>query len=489
MGHRDHFIGGTWITGEGPVMRSIGPANDEVIWKGTEATRDEIDRAVLAARQGAESWSELSFERRCEAMRRFAELVKRHEQVFARLISREMGKPTWESLTEVTAVIAKVEVSIQAVLSRRDTTEEMMGDGRAVTWYRPHGVLAVLGPFNLPAHLPNGHIVPALLAGNTVIFKPSERTPAVGEMMVDLWRESGLPAGVVNLVQGGREVSRELSRHTDVNGVLFTGSYRVGLELSRWHGEHPERMLALEMGGNNPLVVHECRDLDAAAYLTVQSAYLTSGQRCTCARRLIVVEGGEGDAFLDRLVAWIGRLEVGSYDHEPEPFLGPVVSREAAEQLMRAQSDLIARGGVPLVAMRRFASCAALLSPGLLDVTAVAERSDEEHFGPLLQLIRVPDWESAIAEANRTAYGLAAGLICDDANRFRDFRRRVRAGIVNWNRQTTGASGKLPFGGIGLSGNHRPSGFHAVDYCSDPVASLELDRARVADPLPVGIRR
>jgi len=486
MGHRDHYIGGKWLTGSGVSLASRSPIGDDVVWQGTAATDGEVDLAVEAARRALGGWSDVSFAARCEIARHFAALVKRHEEVFSRLISREMGKPLWESRTEAAAVIGKVDLSIRAWNERRAEQEEVIGDGRAVVRYRPHGVLAVLGPFNLPAHLPNGHIVPALLAGNTIVFKPSEATPAVGEMMVDLWHEAGLPAGVLNLVQGAAGTARYLSRHDGLDGLLFTGSYRVGLELSKFFGEHPERILALEMGGNNPLIVDRCADHDAAAYLTVQSAYVTSGQRCSCARRLIVPRGADGDRFVERLVAWIGRVRIGPFDQEPEPFYGPVVSRAAAGRLLDAQSEMVAAGGNPLVEMRRSGGHEALLTPGLIDMTSATVRRDDEWFGPLLQLIRVDDWEQALFEANRTSFGLAAGLLSDDPERYREFRRRIRAGVINWNRQTTGASGKLPFGGLGSSGNHRPSGFHAVDYCADPIASLEYDRVALPTPLPIG---
>lgn len=489
MGHRDLFINGSWVTGQGPAIQSFGPNGDDLVWSGTEATEIEINSAIDAATRAQTAWNDLPFSQRAEYAKKFAEQVKRHASVFARLISREMGKPLWESQTEVAAVVSKIDVSIQAWRERCEESEELINDVRSAKWYRSIGVLGVLGPFNLPAHLPNGHIVPALLAGNTVVFKPSELTPAVGEMLIDQWREIGLPDGVVNLVQGGPKAAQYLARHSGLDGLLFTGSHRVGVELSKWYGQFPEKILALEMGGNNPLVVDEVSDLESAAYCALQSAYLTSGQRCTCARRLIVVDGPSSEAFVEALIGWIDRIDVGWFDHEPEPFMGPVVSLGAADKLLAVQARLLEQGAKGLRLMKQTGFHSALLSPGLIDVTDVVHRTDEEWFGPLLQLVRVTSLDAAIEEANRTRFGLAAGLISDSEESFRKFRRRIRAGVVNWNRPTTGASAKLPFGGVSASGNHRPSGYHAVDYCADAIASQQAETVSMPASIAPGIRR
>jgi succinylglutamic semialdehyde dehydrogenase len=289
---------------------------------------------------------------------------------------------------------------------------------------------------------------------------------------------------VLNLVQGGRSVGAALVNSEPIDGVLFTGSYGGGRAISQVLAPTPEKILALEMGGNNPLIVHGVGDMEAAAYLTILSAYITAGQRCTCARRLVVVDG-HSDRFVERVIATARHLRVGLPADEPEPFLGPVISAAAAEQVGRAQQDLLDRGAEPLLELRPCGRSPALLSPGLLDVTEVVDRPDEEVFGPLLQLIRVRDFDEAIEEANRTAYGLSAGLLCDDGDLYQRFWQRIRAGVVNWNRQMTGASGRLPFGGVGRSGNHRPSGAFAVDCCAYPVASLEADQVTMpAQRLP-----
>jgi succinylglutamic semialdehyde dehydrogenase len=402
------------------------------------------------------------------------------------LISRETGKPVWESKTEVAATSGKVAVSVAAFHERRDTRSFEMGDLNAVTRFKPFGVCGVLGPFNFPAHLANGHIVPALIAGNTLVFKPSEQSPAVGEWMLSAWTAAGLPAGVLNLVQGGREVGTALVNHPQLDGLFFTGSSAAGKAIHQAMAPFPQKILALEMGGNNPLIVHRAGDLKAAAYATILSAFFTAGQRCTCARRLIVVDNDDSQRFVDALVGMMDKILVGFYSDHPEPFMGTVISAEQGRKLLAAQAELIARGAKPIVEMASQRGCDALLSPGLVDATEI-QRDDEELFGPLLNLIRVPDFDAAIAEANNTAYGLSAALLSDDRDCYDQFIHQIRAGIVNWNRQTTGASGRLPFGGCGLSGNNRPAGYYAADYCSWPVASLESSSLELPEKTEPGI--
>jgi succinylglutamic semialdehyde dehydrogenase len=241
------------------------------------------------------------------------------------------------------------------------------------------------------------------------------------------------------------------------------------------------------MGGNNPLLVDQVQDVEAAVYTIIQSAFISAGQRCTCARRLLVPAGSWGDALLARLVEVCRQIKVGRYDEQPAPFMGSVISLQAAQQLLAAQADLLARGATALLTMTQPQADAALLTPGIVDVTAVAARPDEEFFGPLLQVIRYSSFEAAIAEANNTAFGLAAGLLSDDKARYEQFWLESRAGIVNWNKQLTGAASTAPFGGIGASGNHRPSAYYAADYCAYPVASLECESLSLPATLTPGV--
>jgi succinylglutamic semialdehyde dehydrogenase len=474
------YIGGRWRRGGGAPLVSISPVNGAVLWSGASASGGDIDEAVTAARNAFPDWRRTPLDRRIEIVKTFAALVGEHRTDLTALISREVGKPLWDAATETAAVIGKADLSVRAYTERTPTRESQAGVQTQRLSHHPHGVLAVLGPFNFPAHLPNGHIMPALIAGNAVIFKPSDKTPAVAEWMVRMWERAGLPQGVLNLVHGGAGPAQALVAHEDVDGVLFTGSVPAGRAIHAALAGKPEKILALELGGNNPLVVWNAADTDAAARIIVRSAFITSGQRCTCARRLIVSKGKDGERHLDALVSLIDRIIVDRPDAEPQPFIGPLISGQAASDVLRTQESWLSSGGVALRASRPLSLGEAYLSPGLIDVTRVTNRKDEETFGPLLQVIRVDTFGQALAEANATRFGLAAGLLSDDEAMFEMFQSEVRAGVLNWNRQTTGASGAAPFGGVGQSGNHRPAGFYAADYCAWPMASL-LGKGAVSD--------
>jgi succinylglutamic semialdehyde dehydrogenase len=454
---------------------SKDPCTGETVWRGEAVDAAGIDAAVARARMAFPAWAALAFEERAEIARRFAALVKSSREEIARLLSRETGKPYWEALTEADSVSGKVAISIRAHEERAGRSESEAAGVRTAIRHKPHGVVTVIGPFNFPLHLPNGHIAPALLAGDAVIFKPSEKTPACGLKLVELWREAGVPEGVLQAVVGYGEAGQALVAHDHVDGVLFTGGVGAGRAIHRALADHPNKIVALELGGNNPLIAWDVADVEAAAHLIVQSAYVSAGQRCSCARRLIVQQGAQGDAVVAALTVTIDRIRVSGPFEEPAPFMGPVIDEATAAHLLEAWHGLVAAGGKPIRTLRRLDDGRPLLSPALIDVTAIADRPDEEMFGPVLQVIRVADFDAALAEANATRFGLAAGLIGGGQALYDRFWRESRAGVVNWNRPTTGASSAAPFGGIGLSGNHRPSAYYAADYCAYPVASLESE--------------
>lgn len=482
-----NLIDGQWVMGNGEAFASRDPALGDTVWQGKAASRADVGRAVEAARRAFPAWSARALEERIGVLEAFAARIEAEKEALATLIARENGKPLWDARGEAAAVAGKIPLSIAAYRERTGRRESRTGEVAQRLVHRPHGVMAVYGPYNFPAHLPNGHIVPALLAGNCVILKPSELTPAVAQWMGEQWLAAGLPPGVLNIVAGGRETGIALAAAEGIDGILFTGSARTGIALHRQLAGRPEIVLALEMGGNNPLVVADTGDAEAAAALILQSAYLSSGQRCTCARRLILV--GDGAAgIVDALVALIDRVRIGAWNDSPEPFMGPLVDDQAAGRALAMTAELLKRGGRSLRPLVRLERGDAFLTPALVDVTGVADLPDEEIFGPVLQLVRVPDFETAIAEGNRTRYGLSAGLISDDAGLWQRFSERARAGIVNWNRPLTGASSAAPFGGIGLSGNHRPSAYYAADYCAWPMASLSDAEGRARPgALPPGI--
>ncbi|MCK5910894.1 MAG: succinylglutamate-semialdehyde dehydrogenase [Caulobacter sp.] len=463
------FIDGKWRSGEGPELVSTDPATGEAVWRGATASPSDVGRAVEAARRAFPAWADRPREERIAVLRRYKEILVERTAAFAEALSRETGKALWETKAELGSMAGKVDLSIKAYDERTGVTENAMPFGRAMLRHRAHGVMAVLGPFNFPGHLPNGHIVPALLAGDTVVFKPSEETPLAGQLMVEALEAAGVPAGVVNLVQGGRETGQALIDQ-EIDGLLFTGSAAAGAFFRRRFADRPDVILALELGGNNPLVVWDADDAEAVAALVVQSAYITTGQRCSCARRLIVPDDAFGQAVIEATAALADRLTVGPWNGEAEPFMGPLISARAAKAA-RAVAEAMpgdkirALGSVPGLGD-------AFVTPGLVDVTG-ADIPDEELFAPWLQVRRVGSFDDALKAANATRYGLSAGLISNESSRWDAFLNRIRAGVVNWNRPTTGAAGSMPFGGLGASGNHRPSAYYAADYCAYPVASFE----------------
>ena len=462
---------------------SYEPATGTLLWRGPIG---DVDTEVAAARDGWAAWAALPLAVRIETMRRFTNIVRQRMEPFTDLLARETGKPIWEARTEIDAVIAKVDISVTAYAERtaQRRLDAPMGSRMALR-HKPHGVLAVLGPYNFPAHLPNGHIVPALLAGNAVVFKPSEKTPATGAFLVDCYRAAGVPERCIRLVVGGPTEGKALADHADIDGLLFTGSARTGLALNRAFANKPEKILALEMGGNNPIVVWDTPDLHAAAVLVIQSAFTTAGQRCTAARRLIV-DTKLYEPLIDTLNKLVGRLIVGAPHDDPTPFMGPVIDNEVADQLTESFLALLMHGGRPIRHLERLRDDRPFLMPAIIDVTGIADRPDTELFGPILQVIRADDFDGAIAEANNTRYGLSASLVCQTPALYDRFWAGARAGIVNWNKPTNGASSAAPFGGIGWSGNHRPSAYYAADYCAYPVVSNEAETARAA--LGIGLR-
>ena len=454
---------------------STEPATGAEIWSGPVG---DAAVEVAAARAAWPEWAAHSVTYRMETLRRFANVVRAREGEFAELIARETGKPFWEAKTEVNSVIAKVDISVSAYSERTPTSRLEAALGNKVTVrHKPHGVLAVLGPYNFPAHLPNGHIVPALIAGNAVVFKPSEKTPATGAFLVECLREAGVPDGVIRLLIGGPEQGKTLAGEAGIDGLLFTGSVGAGMALHRQFAENPNKILALELGGNNPIVVWDSPDLKSAAMIIVQSAFLSAGQRCTAARRLIV-EDGKHQELVDEICKLIDRIIVDHPMADPQPFMGPVIDLMAADILQDRFLGLMMKGGKPIRRLERPFEERPYLTPSLIDMTDAKDRLDEELFGPVLQLIRVKNFDAAIDEANSTRFGLAASILTKDPALYDRFWANVRSGVINWNRPTNGAPSNAPFGGVGFSGNHRPSAYYAADYCAYPVTSVEAEGAR-----------
>jgi len=465
-------------------IRSVSPADpsDELgrfaVWDAAA-----VDEAVGRARRAFPAWRDAGFEARAAVLRRFAILARERSDALAELIAREVGKALWDARSEAGLLAAKVDATLDAGMAHVRTIEA--GAGARATFH-PRGVLAVLGPFNFPAHLPNGHIVPALATGNTVVFKPSDLAPAVGEALWRSFRDAGLPRGVFELVQGRAETGRALALHPAVNGVLFTGSYAVGRALREATLDQPGKLLALELGGRNAMIVWHDADLRLAVAEAALSIAASTGQRCSSLSRIFVARPLV-DEFIDRLAKQLGALTIGP-PLEPGVFMGPLISRAAFERVTRLRAAAVAAGG-ERVFRGETNRLAPYIAPSLvrfptLDQSHPAQR--EEIFGPEAAVYAVDDLDQAIAAVNDSDYGLAASVMSADRGVYEHCIGRIDTGILNWNRGTIGASGKLPFGGSKQSGNDRPAGITSTVYCTTPQAHLEYEGELDPKTLPPG---
>lgn len=462
---------------------SFEPATGSELWRGRIGDAEDV---IARARRAWPLWAAQPLSTRIELLRRFANEVRKESDKLADLIARETGKPLWEARGEVDSVIDKVEISVRAYAER--TAQRKLDsalNGTSAVRHKPHGVVAVISPYNMPALLPAAQIIPALIAGNVVVFKPSEKAPATGELLVRCFHRGGISAAVVQVLQGGPEQAQTLAMHDGVDGVLFTGSAHAGVSINRKLASNPGKLVALELGGNNPIVVWDTPKIVDAATIVVQSAFTSAGQRCSSARRLII-KSTMYDAVISEVRRLTERLIVGAPFDTPTPFLGPVIDNAAADGLTESFVYLLSNGGRAIKHMTRLREDLPFVSPAIIDVTKIDERPDVELFGPLLQVVAVDDFDEAIAEANNTRFGLVASLLGGSPQDYNRFWANVRAGVVNWNRPTIGEAAGAPFGGTGLSGNNRPGGYYMADSCAYPVASAEMEQPRAT--IGVGLR-
>jgi succinylglutamic semialdehyde dehydrogenase len=472
---------------ESAWLRSVSPADpsDEI---GTFPIANEsaVGAAVERARQAFPAWRDAGLAARAQVLQRFREAAAASAGELANLISREVGKALWDARGEASLLAPKVDVTLSDGMQ---LVAPLEAGPNARASFHARGVLAVLGPFNFPAHLPNGHIVPALATGNTVVFKPSEIAPAVGEWLAELWRKAELPEGVFQVVQGGGETGRTLAAHAGIDGVLFTGSYAVGRALKQASLDQPGKLLALEMGGNNAMLVLANSDLDLAVSEAALSIAATTGQRCSCAGRLFV-ERSVMDAFSDKLVTVLRGLRVGP-PLEDGVFMGPLASQDAYQRIAVYRELSRETDGERLLLVEPELP-PPYVGAGLMRFTTSAQThryQRDEIFGPEASLYPIDDLDEAIHAVNDSDYGLVASVMTRDRAAFEHCVGRIRTGLLNWNKATVGASGKLPFGGGGRSGNDRPAGVTATVYCTVPQAHLEGPAEFDANTLPPGMPR
>lgn len=486
MTDKSVYINGAWQLGLGEEIQSIDPANGEVFYRAKSADKSQVEFAISAAQSSFKSWARLTRETRIKFLEDYAKALEKRAPLIAETISQDTGKPLWETKTEAMTMIGKIAISIRAYNERTGHFSKPAAFGNIALDHKAYGVMAVLGPFNFPGHLPNGHIVPALLAGNTIVFKPSELAPKVSLLMMEAFEEAGLPAGVVNLVVGARDTGAALLNSSNINGVLFTGSATTGTYIHKLFGGRPDVVLALEMGGNNPLIISEPCDINAAADMIIHSSFITTGQRCSCARRIILPKDNFGNMVIDAVVSKVKTMRIGAWNDEAEPFIGPLISAHMAMNMLDFQNNLISLGGKSIIGAKILDRGSAFVAPALIDMSEANQIHDEELFAPLAQIFRYNNFDEAIDLANQTRFGLSSGLICDDETLWDRALIELKAGLINWNRPTTGASGELPFGGPGLSGNGRPSAYYAADYCAFPIAQQCAPKAVPLSAIGIG---
>lgn len=464
-----NHIDGVWRpSASGERFSSYDPADrDRALGWFASSDPADVDAAVAAALRAQVGWERVPAPRRGEILFRFADLLANAKESLSRLVTLEMGKVIEESRGDVQEAIDLA--YLYAGEGRRlfgETAPSELPDKAAFSVRAPVGVAAIITPWNVPIAIPALRLMPALIAGNAVVWKPSSETPGCAATVVRLLVEAGVPSGVVNLLTGhGDVVGMALAQHPDVDAVAFTGSSAVGRTIAMSAAQALKRV-TLELGGKNAIAVMEDADLDLVVESVLWAAYGTTGQRCTACSRLIVVEA-IADRLVDRLAERTVALRLG-HGLNPSTEVGPLVNEAARRkteryvELARRDARLVCGGEVPLdgpLARGWF------VTPAIVDGVPVGHPlAQDEIFGPVLSVIRVPDYEAAAVAVNSTRYGLSSSIFTNDLRLAWRAMRDFRTGIVYVNGGTIGAETQLPFGGIRDTGNgHRDSGRVGLD--------------------------
>jgi aldehyde dehydrogenase (NAD+) len=468
-----NYVGGEWVDAvSGETFESVSPATGETIGAFPKSGPEDVDRAVAVAKAAFEEWRLVPAPRRGEILFRFAQLLSDAKDEVAQLMSREMGKVLPEAGGDVQEAI---DMSFYMGGEGRrlfgQTTPSELRDKFNMSVRMPIGVVGVITPWNFPIAIPSWKIAPALVCGNTVVFKPATDTPALGERFVELLAEAGVPPGVVNIVHGGgAAVGDRLVRHPDVAVITLTGSRETGVAVLKAAADNLKHV-HLELGGKNAIIVLEDADLELAVDGILWSAFGTSGQRCTAASR-VIVERGAYDALRSRLVAAAERLRLGpGWEHDTD--VGPVINRAAIEKI-HSYTEIGKGEGASLLTGGEIATGNGLdrghyYRPTIFgDVEAGMRIAQEEIFGPTTALIPVDSFEEAIRVSNGIRYGLSSSIFTRDVNKAFRAMRDLEAGITYVNAGTIGAEVHLPFGGTKETGNgHREAGQAALDVFTE----------------------
>lgn len=463
------------------VERNSPADNEMLLWRMPVEYR-HVEPVIEASVSGFYEWRKTPLEERIAALKRFQEIALARKNEIATAISLEMGKPMWEALTEAASVVGKVDVTINESLARIKnwSIDNIMPRTNGHTIFKPLGPCLVIGPFNFPCHLANTQILAALVAGNSIVFKPSEKTAYSGQLLIECLHQAGFPKGVIGMIQGDGEVAGRLVKDRRLKAVFFTGSKEVGLKILKNTHTDLSKMVALELGGKNPAILHEDADTDLALAELLKGAFLTSGQRCT-STSIVAIHRSLMDKFVERFHQYAKKLVIGHpLDTQPEPFMGPLVDQHAVDSYLLFMG-MAKREGVEEIMRGKQLNRpkpGQYVSPSIHVAKSFDEKSHfltSEIFGPNCTFIPYDDFEEAIAIANATEYGLASCLFTKQRSLYEKCLLEIDSGLMNWNRSTCGASAKLPFGGVKNSGNYHPAAVAAIDACVYTMTSLEVD--------------
>jgi aldehyde dehydrogenase (NAD+) len=468
-----NYIDGAWVdAASGETFESTSPANGETIGVFPKSGAEDVDRAVAAAKAAYEQWRLVPAPKRGEILFRFAQLLGEHKDDLTDLMTREMGKVKAEAAGDVQEAIDMA--YYMGGEGRRlfgQTTPSELRDKFQMSMRMPVGVVGAITPWNFPIAIPSWKTLPAVVCGNTVVFKPATDTPALGERYVELFAEAGLPKGVLNIVHGGGgEVGQRLVEHPDVPIITFTGSRETGVVVTRAAADRLKHV-HLELGGKNAIIVMDDADLDLAVDGIVWSAFGTSGQRCTAASRVIVHEAAY-DRLASRLVERVEKMRLGP-GWEDDTDIGPVINKGALEKI-HSYTQIGSDEGATLLTGGEIAKGNGLekgfyYRPTIFgEVESGMRIAQEEIFGPTTALIRVQDLDEAIAVSNGVKYGLSSSIFTADVNKAFRAMRDLNTGISYVNAGTIGAEVHLPFGGTKDTGNgHREAGQAALDVFTE----------------------
>lgn len=452
---------------------------DNLLWELPIEYR-HVDPVVDSATKGFQTWRKLNIEQRAVYLKKFQSIVSERKDELAYAIAMESGKPLWEAHTEVASIIGKVDVTLNEAYPRIKHKEiaNIMPNANGHVYYKPLGPCLIIGPFNFPCHLANGQLLSALTAGNSVIFKPSEKTAYSGQLLIECYTQAEFPNGVINLIQGDGEIARRVLKQKAIKGIYFTGSKEVGKKIIEATHQDLNKLVCVELGGKNSSIVHQDANLDLVIPELLKACFLTTGQRCV-STSLVVIHKSLVNQVLEKFHDLAKKIII---DHpvkfEKEPFMGPLIDQNSLDKYL-LYMGMAKREGIEEVMRgkqieKRFKGH--YVSPSIHLVSKFREDSvfiGSEIFGPNSTFIPYDTIDEAVSITNSTEYGLAAGVFSADRSIYNFCVENLDTGVVNFNRSTVGSSAKLPFGGIKNSGNYRPASLATIDSCVYQMASLD----------------